>query len=128
MNIHVFYIWMNVSKIQKMAWWRQGLFQQTCKIVPCIHAINHLTSGLFTVNAMLIHWNILVQNVNNQSFKHVLQLYVDVSLCLNVIRSWLHLLNGGHGFVFCIPGTGHINRSYTTETFSTATLEEKYAT
>ncbi len=42
------------------------------------------------------------QNVNNQTLTQVSQLYVHVSLCRKVIRSWLNLLSGGHGHVICM--------------------------
>ncbi len=42
------------------------------------------------------------QNVNNQNLKQVSQLYVHVSFCLKVIRSWHNLPTGGHGHVICM--------------------------
>ncbi len=42
------------------------------------------------------------QNVNNQTLTQVSQLYVHVSFCLKVIKSWLNLPTGGHGHVICM--------------------------
>ncbi len=42
------------------------------------------------------------QNVNNQSLTQVSQLYVHVSFCLKVIKSWLNLPTGGHGHMICM--------------------------
>ncbi len=42
------------------------------------------------------------QNVNNQNLTQVSQLYVHVSFCLKVIRSWHNLPIGGHGHVICM--------------------------
>ncbi len=42
------------------------------------------------------------QNVNNQNLTQVSQLYVHVSFCLTVIRSWLNLPTGGHGHLICM--------------------------
>ncbi len=63
-----------------------------------IYAINLLTSGLPTLNAILC----IEQNVNNQSLTQFSQLYVHVFVCLEIIRSWLNLPTGGHGHVICI--------------------------
>ncbi len=41
-------------------------------------------------------------NVNNQTLTQVSQLYVHVSFCLKVIRSWLNLSTGGHGHVIYV--------------------------
>ncbi len=46
------------------------------------------------------------QNGNNQAHTQISQLYVHVSVCLKVIRSWLNLPTGGHGHVICIGGIG----------------------
>ncbi len=42
------------------------------------------------------------QNVNNESFAQVSQLYVHISCCLEVIRSWLNLLTDSHGHMICM--------------------------
>ncbi len=42
------------------------------------------------------------QNVNNQTLTQVSQLYVHISFCLKVIRSWLNLPAGGHAHVICM--------------------------
>ncbi len=42
------------------------------------------------------------QNVNNPNLTQVSQLYVYVSFCLKVIRSWHYLPTGGHGHVICM--------------------------
>ncbi len=38
----------------------------------------------------------------NQNLTQVSQLYVQVSFCLKVIRSWHNLPTGGHGHVICM--------------------------
>ncbi len=43
------------------------------------------------------------QNVNNQSLTQVSQLYVHISFCLKVMKSWLNLLTDRHGHVICMP-------------------------
>ncbi len=45
------------------------------------------------------------QNVNNQNLTQVSQLYVHVSFCLKVNRSWQNLPTGGHGQVICMLDT-----------------------
>ncbi len=45
------------------------------------------------------------QNVNNQILTQVSQLYVHVSFCLKVNRSWHNLPTGGHGHVICMLDT-----------------------
>ncbi len=47
------------------------------------------------------------QNVNNQNLTQVSQLYVHVSFCLKVIRSWHNLPTGGHSHVICMLDWGH---------------------
>ncbi len=86
--------------------------QQGISSADSIHVINHLTSGLFTVNAMWTYWNVLNKNVNNQSLTQVSQLYIHVSFChlhlKKVNRSWLNLAYGGH--VICMGARLHIDR------------------
>ncbi len=46
------------------------------------------------------------QNVNNQNLTQVSQLYIHVSFCLKVIRSWHNLPTCGHGHVICMLDGG----------------------
>ncbi len=71
-----------------------------------IHAINLLTSGLFTGQCHVVLLKCSEQNGNIQTLTQVSQLYVHVSFCLKVIRSWLNMPTGGHAYVICMCVTG----------------------
>ncbi len=49
------------------------------------------------------------QNVNNQNLTQVSQLYIHVSFCVKVIRSWHNLPTGGHGHVICMLELGSVH-------------------
>ncbi len=57
------------------------------------------------------------QNVNNQSLTQVSRLYVHVSFCLEIIRSWLNLPTGGYGHVICMCDLDMMERSTTLDRF-----------
>ncbi len=78
-------------------WHSQG-FQSA----DSIHAINLLASGLFTVNNDVDWLKCTEQHVNNQSLTQVLQLYIQVSFNLKVIRLWYNMSTAGHGHVICM--------------------------
>ncbi len=73
---------------------------QGCKTAEWIHEI---LIFLHQICSQSMACGFITQNVKNQSLTQVSQLYVHISFCLKVIRSWLNLCTGGHGHVICMP-------------------------
>ncbi len=95
---------------------------QGIQSVNSILAINLLKSGLFTFNTMCTYVHLLKctkQNVNNKNLTQISQLYVYVSFCLKVIRSWLNLPTGGHGHVICMGVSWKLIFYYFYQTYAT---------
>ncbi len=65
------------------------------------------------------------KNVNNQNLTQVSQLYVHVSFCLKVIRSWHNLPIGGHGHVICMLDQVDIMGASTADIFYNSIKSKK---